>query len=131
MSPVIEWLAERVRYGGRPSLEFVEGRPALIKVTNAVKSALAQGGGRAVVLLTFLLKIPLTVAVPTFLTHCCSSNKIWRRSTESNGVFTDCQPQYPDLQGGFYAGFTGLQEVSDTYPPTTGINQPRTCGMHG
>ena len=32
---------------------------------------------------------------------------------ESNGVFTDCQPQYPDSQGDFNADFTGLQEVSD------------------
>jgi hypothetical protein len=128
---VIERIAERVRYGGRPSLGFVEGRTGIDQGDERSQSALAHGGGRAVVLLTFLLKISPIVAVPTFLTHCCSSNKIWRRSTESNGVFTDYQPQYPDLQGGFYAGFTGLQEVSDTYPPTTGINQPRTCGMHG
>jgi hypothetical protein len=33
---------------------------------------------------------------------------------ESNEVFIDCQPQYPDLQGDFNADFTGLQEVSDT-----------------
>jgi hypothetical protein len=37
-----------------------------------------------------------------------------RRGSESNEVFTDCWPQYPDLQGDFNAGFTGLQEVSDT-----------------
>jgi hypothetical protein len=37
-----------------------------------------------------------------------------RRGSESNEVFTDCQPQYPDLQGDFSADFTGLQEVSDT-----------------
>jgi hypothetical protein len=37
-----------------------------------------------------------------------------RRGSESNGVFTDCQPQYPDLQGDFNANFTGLQEVSGT-----------------
>jgi hypothetical protein len=37
-----------------------------------------------------------------------------RRGSESNEVFTDCQPQYPDLQGYFNADFTGLQEVSDT-----------------
>jgi hypothetical protein len=34
--PVMERIAERVRHGSRPSLEFVKGRPALIKVTNAV-----------------------------------------------------------------------------------------------
>jgi hypothetical protein len=37
-----------------------------------------------------------------------------RQGSESNAVFTDCQPQYPDLQGDFNADFTGLQEVSDT-----------------
>jgi len=37
----------------------------------------------------------------------------WRRGSESNEVFTDYQPQYPDLQGYFNADFTGLQEVSD------------------
>jgi hypothetical protein len=36
-----------------------------------------------------------------------------RRGSESNEVFTDCQPQYPDLQGDFNSDFTGLQEVSD------------------
>ena len=30
---------------------------------------------------------------------------------ESNGVFTDYQPQYPDLQGYFNAGFAGVQAV--------------------
>jgi hypothetical protein len=38
----------------------------------------------------------------------------WRRGSESNEVFTDCQPQYPDLQGYFNADFMGLQEVSVT-----------------
>jgi hypothetical protein len=41
----------------------------------------------------------------------CSCSKTWRRGSESNGVFTDCQPQYPDLQGYFNTGFTGLQAV--------------------
>ena len=35
------------------------------------------------------------------------------QGSESKDVFTDCQPQYPDLQGDFNADFTGLQEVSD------------------
>jgi hypothetical protein len=34
-----------------------------------------------------------------------------RRGSESNGVFTDCQPQYPDFQGYFITGFTGVQAV--------------------
>ncbi|MGD0351850.1 MAG: hypothetical protein ABSB84_16265 [Verrucomicrobiota bacterium] len=42
------------------------------------------------------------------------SNRQWRRGSESNEVFTDNQPQYPDLQGDFNADYTGLQEVSDT-----------------
>ena len=29
--------------------------------------------------------------------------------SESNGVFTDCQPQYPDFQGYFNSGFIGVQ----------------------
>jgi hypothetical protein len=37
-----------------------------------------------------------------------------RRGSESNGAFTDCQPQYPDLQGHFNIGFTELQSLSDT-----------------
>ena len=39
---------------------------------------------------------------------------IWRRGSESNGVFTDCQPQYPDLRGYFNADFTGVQALFDT-----------------
>jgi hypothetical protein len=39
------------------------------------------------------------------------TNKNWRRGSESNEVFTDNQPQYPDLQGYFTADFTGVQEV--------------------
>jgi len=35
----------------------------------------------------------------------------WRRRSESNEVFTDYQPQYPDLQGYFTADFTGVQAV--------------------
>jgi hypothetical protein len=38
----------------------------------------------------------------------------WRRGSESNGVFTDYQPQYPDLQGYFNADLTTVQAVSDT-----------------
>jgi hypothetical protein len=45
-----------------------------------------------------------------------------RRGSESNGVFTDCQPQYPDLQGDFNIDFTGVQALFDTIrlnsPPT-------------
>jgi hypothetical protein len=33
---------------------------------------------------------------------------------ESNGAFTDCQSQHPDLKGDFNNGFTGVQEVSGT-----------------
>jgi hypothetical protein len=40
--------------------------------------------------------------------------KTWRRGSESNEVFTDCQPQYPDLQSHFNADFTRPQKVSDT-----------------
>src|ERR1035437_3112944 len=38
----------------------------------------------------------------------------WRRRSESNGVFTDCQPQYPDLQGNFNIDSKGLQEIFGT-----------------
>jgi hypothetical protein len=38
----------------------------------------------------------------------------WRRGSESNEVFTDCQPQYPDLQGDINADFTGLQAIFNT-----------------
>src|ERR1035437_892059 len=38
----------------------------------------------------------------------------WRRGSESNGVFTDCQPQYPDLQGHFNIDSKGLQEIFGT-----------------
>jgi hypothetical protein len=61
-----------------------------------------------------LLTVSLTVAVPTALTPCYSYSKTWRRGSESNGAFTDCQPQYPDLQGYFNTGFTGVQALSDT-----------------
>jgi hypothetical protein len=37
-----------------------------------------------------------------------------RRGSESNEVFIDYQPQYPDLQGYFNADFTGLQAVFST-----------------
>jgi len=33
----------------------------------------------------------------------------WRRGSESNDVFTDNQPQYPDFQGYFSADFIGVQ----------------------
>jgi hypothetical protein len=45
------------------------------------------------------------------------SRQLRRRGSESNEVFTDCQPQYPDLQEDINADFTGLQEVSDTIRP--------------
>src|ERR1039457_1883262 len=35
----------------------------------------------------------------------------WRRGSESNGVFTDYQPQYPDLQGHSSIDSKGLQAV--------------------
>ena len=38
----------------------------------------------------------------------------WRRGSESSGVFTDYQPQYPDLQGDFNADFTRVQAVFNT-----------------
>jgi hypothetical protein len=38
----------------------------------------------------------------------------WRRRPESNEVFTDCQPQYPDLQRYFNTGFTGVQALYET-----------------
>src|SRR5665647_533543 len=34
-----------------------------------------------------------------------------RRGSESNGVFTDCQPQYPDLQGYFNPDLTRVQAL--------------------
>jgi hypothetical protein len=57
-----------------------------------------------------------------------------RRGSESNGVFTDYQPQYPDLQGYFNTDFTGAQAVFDTtrhlpdltrhlYPACSGIEE--------
>jgi hypothetical protein len=42
------------------------------------------------------------------------SDRQWRHESESNAVFTDCQPQYPDLQGYFNADFTGVQVVFNT-----------------
>ena len=38
----------------------------------------------------------------------------WRRGSESNDVFTDNQPQYPDLQSNFDIDSKGLQAVSST-----------------
>jgi hypothetical protein len=43
-----------------------------------------------------------------------SQQKGWRRRSESNDVFTDCQPQYPDLQSYFNMDSKGLQEVFTT-----------------
>jgi hypothetical protein len=37
-----------------------------------------------------------------------------RRGSETNEVFTDYQPQYPDLQAHLNAVFSGLQEVFTT-----------------
>jgi hypothetical protein len=37
-----------------------------------------------------------------------------RRGSESNEVFTDNQPQYPDLRGNINAVIKGVQEVSTT-----------------
>jgi hypothetical protein len=37
-----------------------------------------------------------------------------RRGSESNGVFTNCQPQYPDLLGYFNLDSTGVQGPFDT-----------------
>jgi hypothetical protein len=40
--------------------------------------------------------------------------KTWRRGSESNEVFTGCQPQYPDLQGYFNIDPKGFQAVFGT-----------------
>jgi hypothetical protein len=34
-----------------------------------------------------------------------------RRGSESNDIFTGCQPQYPDLQGYFNIDSKGLQAI--------------------
>jgi hypothetical protein len=39
---------------------------------------------------------------------------VTRRGSESNEVFTDYQPQYPDLQGCFNFDFTGVQAFINT-----------------
>jgi hypothetical protein len=39
-----------------------------------------------------------------------------RRASESDDVFTDNQPQYPDLQGFFNTDFKEVQEVFGTIP---------------
>ncbi len=54
---------------------------------------------------------------PTPQSPCRSSGSGWRRGSESNGVFTDCQPQYPDLQGYFNTGFRVIQAVFNTTRP--------------
>jgi hypothetical protein len=41
-------------------------------------------------------------------------HRSWRRGSESNDVFSGCQPQYPDLQGYFNIDFTGLQALFGT-----------------
>ena len=38
----------------------------------------------------------------------------WRRGSESNGAFTDCQPQHPDLLGHFNPDSTAVQALFDT-----------------
>ena len=40
--------------------------------------------------------------------------EVWRKGSESNGVFTDYQPQCTDLQGDLNSNFTGLQWVFGT-----------------
>ena len=42
---------------------------------------------------------------------CYFAGTFWRRRSESNEVFTDHQPQNPELRGYFTAVFTGVQEV--------------------
>jgi hypothetical protein len=54
-----------------------------------------------------------------------------RRGSESNGVFTDRQPQYPDLQGDFNTGFTGVQALFDTIRPLPDLTRhlPAACSV--
>jgi hypothetical protein len=49
----------------------------------------------------------------------------------ANEVFTDDQPQYPDLQGYLYADFTRLREVSPTIRELPDLTRasPVTCSV--
>jgi hypothetical protein len=47
----------------------------------------------------------------------------WRRGSESNEVFTDHQPQHPDLQEHFNAGFTGVQAPFTTTRRTPALSR--------
>jgi len=47
----------------------------------------------------------------------------WRRGSESNAVFTGCQPQYPDLQGNSNPGFTGVQALFDATSQLSGLTR--------
>jgi len=55
----------------------------------------------------------------------------WRRGSESNEVFTDGQPQYPDLQGHFNFDSKGLQAVSGTtrHLPALTRHAPGACSV--
>jgi hypothetical protein len=66
------------------------------------------------------------VTIPAGVTSYCTRIKTWRRGSKSNGVFTGCQPQYPDLQGDFNVGFTGVQALLDTIQ----LNPPETRHTH-
>src|ERR1035438_5053395 len=44
----------------------------------------------------------------------CLAIRCQSKGSESNDVFTDYQPQYPDLQGDFNFDFTGVQAVFNT-----------------
>ena len=46
----------------------------------------------------------------------------WRRGSESNGIFTDNQPQYPDLQGIFNTDSIGVQALFGTIRPLPALN---------
>jgi hypothetical protein len=56
------------------------------------------------------------VGIIHFTKHKPAEYHFWRRGSESNGVFTDCQPQYPDFQGHFNTGFAGIQALFITIP---------------
>jgi hypothetical protein len=51
----------------------------------------------------------------------------WRRGSESNGAFTDNQPQYPDFERNFTPDFTRLQASFTTTPHAPDL----TCHAHG
>jgi len=46
-----------------------------------------------------------------------------RRGLESNAFFTDCQPQYPDFQGYFNAGFSSVQAAFITIRQLSGLTR--------